>query len=51
MNIAIVNRQRVRKINLRLLKKITRALLAELELEESRNRHLPRRRAGNDPAQ
>ena len=35
MNIAIVNRQRVRKINLRLLKKITRELLAELELDKA----------------
>ena len=34
MNIAIANRQRTRKINLRLLKKITRELLAELELEK-----------------
>jgi probable rRNA maturation factor len=35
MNIAIVNRQRTRKINLRLLKKITRELLAELEIEKA----------------
>jgi probable rRNA maturation factor len=35
MNIAIANRQRVRKINLRLLKKITRELLAELELDKA----------------
>jgi probable rRNA maturation factor len=35
MSVTIANRQRVRKINLRLLKKITRALLAELELEKA----------------
>lgn len=35
MNIAAVNRQRARKINLRLLKKITQELLAELELEQA----------------
>ena len=35
MNIAIANRQRAQKINLRLLKKITQALLAELELEKA----------------
>jgi probable rRNA maturation factor len=35
MNIAVVNRQRTRKINLRLLKKITNALLAELEIEKA----------------
>jgi probable rRNA maturation factor len=35
MNIVIVNRQRVRKINLRLLKKITNALLTELEIEKA----------------
>ena len=35
MNIAIANRQRTRKINLRLLKRITRELLAELELEKA----------------
>jgi probable rRNA maturation factor len=34
MSVTIANRQRVRKINLRLLKKITRELLAELELEK-----------------
>jgi probable rRNA maturation factor len=34
MNITIANRQRVRKINLRLLKKIANALLAELEIEK-----------------
>ncbi|MGA2278985.1 MAG: rRNA maturation RNase YbeY [Verrucomicrobiota bacterium] len=35
MNIVIANRQRVRKINLRLMKKITRELLANLELEKA----------------
>jgi len=35
MNIAVANRQRTRKINLRLLKKITDALLTELELEKA----------------
>jgi len=35
MNIAVVNRQRTRKINLRLLIKITRALLTELEIEKA----------------
>jgi probable rRNA maturation factor len=35
MNIAVVNRQRTRKINLRLLKKITSALLTELEIEKA----------------
>ena len=33
MNIAIASHQRAQKINLRLLKQITRALLAELEIE------------------
>ncbi|MGO9586093.1 MAG: rRNA maturation RNase YbeY [Limisphaerales bacterium] len=35
MKITTANRQRVQKINLRQLEKITRALLAELELEKS----------------
>ena len=35
MNIAVVNRQRTRKINLRLLGKITSALLTELEIEKA----------------
>ena len=35
MNIVIANRQRMRKINLRLLKKIANALLAELEIEKA----------------
>jgi probable rRNA maturation factor len=35
MNIAIVNRQRTRKINLRLLKQVAQALFAELELEKA----------------
>jgi probable rRNA maturation factor len=35
MNIAVANRQRTRKINLRLLKKIANALLAELEIEKA----------------
>ena len=35
MNIAAVNRQRTRKINLRLLKKIANALLTELEIEKA----------------
>jgi probable rRNA maturation factor len=35
MNIAVVNRQRTRKINLRLLEKITNALLTELEIEKA----------------
>jgi probable rRNA maturation factor len=35
MDIAILNRQRVRKINLRLLKKIANALLAELEIKKA----------------
>jgi len=35
MDIAILNRQRVRKINLRLLKKIVNALLAELEIKKA----------------
>jgi len=34
MNVAVASHQRTRKINLRLLKKITRSLLAELELEK-----------------
>lgn len=34
MNIVIANRQRTRKINSRLLKEITEALLADLEIEE-----------------
>ena len=32
MSVTIANRQRVRKINLRLLKKIAAALLTELEI-------------------
>jgi probable rRNA maturation factor len=35
MNIVIANRQRARKINSRLLKKIAEALLADLEIEEA----------------
>ncbi len=35
MNIVIANRQRTKKINLRLLKQITSALLAELKIEEA----------------
>ena len=35
MNIAVVNRQRTRKINLRLLEKITSALLTKLEIEKA----------------
>jgi probable rRNA maturation factor len=35
MNIVIANRQRVRKINARLLKEIAGALLADLELEKA----------------
>jgi len=35
MNITIANRQRVQKINLRRLKKIANALLAELEIEKA----------------
>ena len=35
MTVAITNHQRVKKINLRRLKRITRALLAELELEKA----------------
>jgi probable rRNA maturation factor len=35
MNIVIANRQRTRKINARLLKKITEALLADLKIEEA----------------
>jgi probable rRNA maturation factor len=35
MNIVIVNRQRTRKINLRLLKAITEALLADLKIAEA----------------
>ena len=35
MDIAIINRQRVRKINVRQLKKIAAALLAELEIEKA----------------
>ena len=35
MNVAIANRQRARKINLRLLKKIASALLTELEIEKA----------------
>jgi probable rRNA maturation factor len=35
MNIAIVNRQRTRKINLRLLEEITGNLLAELEIQNA----------------
>jgi probable rRNA maturation factor len=33
MSVVIINRQRTKKINLRLLKQITKALLAELEIE------------------
>jgi probable rRNA maturation factor len=35
MNVTVANRQRARKINLRLLKKIAKALLAELEIEKA----------------
>ena len=35
MSVTIANRQRVRKINLRLLKKIANALLAELEIKKA----------------
>jgi probable rRNA maturation factor len=35
MNVVIANRQRARKINSRLLKKITEALLADLEIGEA----------------
>jgi probable rRNA maturation factor len=35
MSVTIANRQRVRKINLRLLKKIATVLLAELEIEKA----------------
>jgi probable rRNA maturation factor len=35
MNITVVNRQRVQKINLRRLKKITSALLTEMEIEKA----------------
>ena len=35
MNVAISNRQRTRKINLRLLKRIADALLAELKIEKA----------------
>ena len=35
MSIIIANRQRTKKINLRLLKQITKALLAELEIENT----------------
>jgi probable rRNA maturation factor len=35
MNIVIANRQRTKKINTRLLKKITEALLADLEITEA----------------
>jgi probable rRNA maturation factor len=35
MSVTIANRQRVRKINLRLLKKIAAALLAELEIQKA----------------
>jgi probable rRNA maturation factor len=35
MSVAIANRQRAKKINLRLLKQIVNALLAELELEKA----------------
>ena len=34
MNVVITNRQRVKKVNLRLLKKIANALLTELEIEK-----------------
>ncbi len=36
MNIVIANRQRTRKINLRLLKEIAEALLADLKIEEAK---------------
>jgi hypothetical protein len=35
MNIVIANRQRTRKINARLLKKIAEALLADLEIGDA----------------
>ena len=35
MNVAVASHLHTRKINLRLLKKITQALLAELELEKA----------------
>jgi probable rRNA maturation factor len=35
MNVTVANRQRVRKINLRLLKKIAAALLTELEIQKA----------------
>jgi probable rRNA maturation factor len=35
MSVTIANRQRAQKINLRLLKKIAKALLAELEIEKA----------------
>jgi probable rRNA maturation factor len=35
MSVTVVNRQRARKINLRLLKKIAAALLAELEIQKA----------------
>ena len=35
MNVTVANRQRVRKINLRLLKKIAEALLTELEIKKA----------------
>jgi probable rRNA maturation factor len=35
MNITVANRQRVKKVNLRLLKKIANALLTELEIEKA----------------
>ena len=35
MNVGIANRQRTRKINLRLLKQIAEALLAELKIENA----------------
>ena len=35
MNVVLANRQRTRKINLRLLKQITDALLADLNVEDA----------------
>ncbi len=35
MNVFIANRQRTRKINLRLLKQIAEALLADLKIEDA----------------
>ncbi len=48
MNIVLANRQRTRKINLRLLKQIAGALLADLKIEDAELGIQSGRRAGND---